>query len=81
MDESVKALLRELGEAINEVVTASPRVADVMQAIRNQGYDIVLTLDANVAVAARRGRAAQASSEDQLTADDRRFLKRLKIEY
>ena len=81
MDENVKALLRELGEAINEVVTASPRVADVMQAIRNQGYDIVLTLDANVVVAVKRGRAAQASPEGQLTADDRRFLKRLKIEY
>ena len=80
MDESVKALLRELGEAINEVVTASPRVADVMQTIRNQGYEIVLRLDANVAV--KRGQAAaQASPAEQLTADDRRFLKRLKIEY
>jgi hypothetical protein len=79
VDEKVKSLLRELGEAINGAVTASPRVAEVMQAIRNQGYDIALTLDANIAVADRRKQAGEASPEDDLTADDRRFLKRLKI--
>jgi len=84
VDESLKSLLRELGEAINEAVTGAPRVAEAMQAIRNQGYDIVLTLDANIAVADRRmqtGAAAQTSAEDDLTTADRRFLKRLKIDY
>jgi hypothetical protein len=84
MDEGLKSLLRELGEAINEAVTGAPQVAEVMQAIRNQGYDIVLTLDANIAVADKRqqtGAAALSSAEEDLTAADRRFLKRLKIDY
>jgi CheY-like chemotaxis protein len=84
MDESLKSLLRELGEAINEAVTGSPRVAEVIQAIRNQGYDIVLTLDVNIAVADNRkpaGAAPQPPAEGGLTAADRRFLKRLKIDY
>lgn len=84
MDEGLKSLLRELGEAINEAVTGAPQVAEVMQSIRNQGYDIVLTLDANIAVADKRkpaGAAALPSAEDELSAADRRFLKRLKIDY
>ena len=84
MDEGLKSLLRELGEAINEAVTGAPQVAEVMQAIRNQGYDIVLTLDANIAVADKRQQAGvtgQPSIEEEMTAADRQFLKRLKIDY
>jgi hypothetical protein len=83
VDESVKSLLREPGEAISGAVTGAPRVAEVMQGIRNQGYSIALARDANMAVAGNRKQAsaaAQASPEDQRTADDRRFLKRLKID-
>lgn len=84
MDEGLKSLLRELGEAINEAVTGASQVAEVMQAIRNQGYDIALTLDANIAVADKRQQAGvtgQPSIEEEMTAADRRFLKRLKIDY
>ena len=87
MDERIKALLRELGEAINDAVTQSTRVAEVMQAIRGHGHEIALTLDANMAIAetaapdGEPARTAEISSDDLLTEDDQRFLRRLKIGY
>jgi orotate phosphoribosyltransferase len=84
VNENVQALLRELGEVINDVVTSSTRVADAMQAIRDQGYELDLKLDANISLS-RKGKQASesepASPEDRLTAEDRKFLKRLKIGY
>ena len=82
MDEKIKALLQELGDAINDVVTHSARVEAIMEAIRDSGYEVYLTLEANIAVEDKGAgsRPPRAKPAAELTEDDRRFLKRLRID-
>lgn len=77
MDERVKGLLKDLGEAIDETVTESPRIESIMQAIRDSGYEVYLMLQANIAVENRR---QKLSGEGSFSEDDKRFLKRLRIQ-
>ncbi|MCI0486383.1 MAG: hypothetical protein L0229_07265 [Blastocatellia bacterium] len=81
MDEKVKGLLQELGDVINETVTASPRIASVMTAIKNSGYEVFLILEANPAADKRSARPGTGKKRtmDGFTDDDRQFLKRLRI--
>lgn len=71
----MKDLLQELGYAINEAVGKSARVDTIMQAIRDSGYEVYMTLEANIAVQEKNEQL-----DDQLTSEDRSFLKRLRIE-
>jgi hypothetical protein len=85
VNDRVKALLKDLGEAINEAVTGAGRVESIMQAIRDNGYEVYLMLEANIAVQDKRLSREEtepeaASQEEWFTDDDRRFLKRLRIE-
>lgn len=77
MDERVKGLLKDLGEAIDETVTESPKIESIMQAIRDSGYEVYLMLQANIAVENRRQKLA---GERNFSEDDKRFLKRLRIQ-
>jgi hypothetical protein len=84
LDNRVKALLKELGEAINEAVTGSTRVDSIMRALRESGFEAYLMLEANIAVEDKRLRGeaspeAEVSTGEWFTEDDRRFLKRLRI--
>ena len=81
MNEKVKVLLQELGEAINETVTGSQKVEAIMQSIRESGYEVYLLLQANIAVESLEGKAGAESreEEEEFTSDDLRFLKQLKI--
>ena len=88
MDDRVKQLMKDLGEAISEAVSDSVRVESILQAIRDSGYEARLMLEAIIAVESN-GQVNQGIvlGEDQetdseiFTAEDRRFLKLLKINY
>lgn len=73
LDDNLKRLLRELGEAINHGVSESERIQQTIGEIRSSGYDIVLRLDATIGLAARREQPAG------LTQQDLRFLESLNI--
>jgi hypothetical protein len=79
VNEKAKGLLRELGEAVNQAVTNSPQVESILQALRDCGYEVYLMLEANIALASKPTSPAAAELE-RFTAEDRQFLKRLKIE-
>lgn len=81
MNDKVKSLLQELGEAINETVTGSQRIESIMQSIRDSGYEVYLMLQANIAVENLEGKAEVESEEEEqeFTSDDLKFLKRLNI--
>ena len=81
VNEKVKALLQELGEAINETVTGSQKIESIMQSIRESGYEVYLLLQANIAVESLEGKTEAESQEEEqeFTTDDLKFLKRLKI--
>lgn len=73
LDDQLKQLLRELGQAINETVADSDRITGAIARVRSAGYDIVLKLDATIGLAKREARPAK------ITAQDRRLLQSLHI--
>ena len=50
MDQQLKQLMKELGEAINESLADSEPIADVVSRIKEGGYDIFLVLEATIGV-------------------------------
>ncbi len=50
MDQELKHLMKELGEAINESLADSEQIADVVSRIKDGGYDIFLVLEATIGV-------------------------------
>lgn len=50
LDENVRNELKELGSAINEAISLSPRVHEILERIRELGQDPYLILDVTVAL-------------------------------
>ena len=73
LDNELKQLLRELGQAINETVSDADRITAAIGRIRAAGYDIVLKLDATIGLAKREAKPAQ------MTPQDRRLLQSLNV--
>jgi hypothetical protein len=70
LSDHLRAMLKELGQAINESISGSGRVHDSIQKIRDEGYNLYMVLDAKVGVNKREGksrsrRSAVASAEPE----------------
>lgn len=89
LDENFKRLVKELGQAINESLSESDRIAEVMGRIRSAGYDLFLVLEVTIGFN-KRGEAnlvhRQKLSTEQrrdpefhITSQDAQFLRELKI--
>ncbi|MDW8131604.1 MAG: hypothetical protein RMI94_13720 [Bryobacterales bacterium] len=68
MDEKLKALMQELGNAINESLSESEQIAAAIAEIRRAGYDVFLILEATIGFNRREaepepGRAPTSGSE------------------
>jgi hypothetical protein len=50
LNEHLRQMLKELGQAINESISGSGRVHDSIQRIRDEGYNLYMVLDAKVGV-------------------------------
>jgi hypothetical protein len=48
LDDKIKELLKQLGDAINESISASDVVNDQIQRIRDEGYNLYVVLDATI---------------------------------
>lgn len=48
LDEHIRQLLKELGDAINESISSSEDVNDRIQRIRDEGYNLYVVLDATI---------------------------------
>ncbi len=48
MNQTVKNLIQKLGEAIHESVSESEHIAGVVKNIREQGFDVLLMLEATI---------------------------------
>ena len=93
MYEKLKELMQELGNAINESLSDSDRIAAAIGEIKRAGYDVFLVLEATIGFNKR-----EESDEDdaggetadgvkggppgriQLTSQDQKFLRALKIQ-
>ena len=84
-NQKVKNLIRMLGEAIHESVSESEHIAGVVKNIRDQGFDVMLMLEATIGlnqVEAESGAAPESSGREQsveFTSHDLSFLKSLRI--
>ena len=88
MNQRLKQLMKELGEAINESLSEAEPIADVIGKIKDEGYDVFLVLEATVGFNKRDDAEAEtapvrhgstASPEFSLNSQDLRFLRSLRI--
>ena len=95
MDEPLKHLMQELGNAINDSLSESDRIAEAIGEIKRAGYDVFLVLEATIGFNRRDENEDEAepaeTSEEQpkrfeattgkikFTSQDHRFLRALKI--
>lgn len=83
MNARVRKLIEQLGEAIHESVSESEHIAGVVQNIRNQGFDVLLMLEATIGlneVEKQPGEEAASDEGDKtFTAQDVSFLRSLRI--
>jgi hypothetical protein len=92
LNQKLRKLVQQLGEAIHESVSESPQIAGVVADIRRQGFEVMLMLEATIglneveeepegALAAPGSAQEQAEAEEEgtFTAQDLHFLKSLRI--
>jgi hypothetical protein len=85
LNQKVKNLIQKLGEAIHESVSESEDIAGVVKNIREQGFDVLLMLEATIGLNEVETDAAAAAEADDEAADgpftrnDLTFLKSLRI--
>ncbi|MGC1451440.1 MAG: hypothetical protein WA830_15530 [Candidatus Sulfotelmatobacter sp.] len=88
MDQQLKQLIKELGDAINESLSDSEQISDVVSRIKDGGYDILLVLEATIGVTKQGDKIADKTSlmstlstnpELKVSDQDLKFLKSLRI--
>ena len=83
MNQKLKRLIRKLGEAIHETVSESEDIAGVVRDIRDEGFDVLLMLEATIGLnqVEKEDEATEAEEavEGPFTRTDLNFLKSLRI--
>ena len=90
MEERLKSLMQDLGNAINESLSDSERIAEAIGEIKRAGYDVFLVLEATIGFNKRDGEDDDETSSEEpreittngrvrFTTQDQRFLKALRI--
>ena len=86
LNQQVKDLIQKLGEAIHESVSESEGIADVVREIREQGFDVLLMLEATIGLNETEEQATGSGDdpghevvEGSFTRNDLTFLKSLRI--
>ena len=86
MNQQVKDLIQKLGEAIHESVSESEQIAGVVREIREQGFDVLLMLEATIGLNEVEEEAQEEGAEGgtevahgPFTRNDLTFLKSLRI--
>lgn len=95
MDEPLKNMMQELGNAINDSLSESDRIAEAIGEIKRAGYDVFLVLEATIGFNKRedadesveeepleepeRRHGFESAGKIKFTTQDHRFLKALKI--
>jgi len=92
VDERLKSLMQDLGNAINESLSDSERIAEAIGEIKRAGYDVFLVLEATIGFNKREDgegvpEGGQNSEPQEITTtgkvrfttQDQRFLKALRI--
>jgi hypothetical protein len=88
VDPQLKRLMKELGDAINESLSDSEQISEVVARIKDGGYDIFLVLEATIGVSKQGEKSSENTSlvttlstnpEFKISDSDLKFLKSLRI--
>src|SRR4051812_41385629 len=93
LDDRLKELMQELGNAINESLSESDRIASAIGDIKRSGYDVFLVLEATIGFNKRDGDSDsdeegsepaerttfESAGTVKWTSQDAKFLKALRI--
>ena len=81
INDEAKEIVQEIGAAINAAVEHSKEVADAIERLRDAGYEMELTLRLEIGLREHEGKTLDDDddSEFELTDDDRRTLRSMKI--
>ena len=82
LNQKVKQLIQKLGEAIHESVSESENIAGVVKNIREQGFDVLLMLEATIGLNELEQSEEETAEEPGVgpfTRNDLNFLKSLRI--
>lgn len=86
LDDNLKQLMKQLGNAINESLSDSEPISEAISDIRGAGYDVFLILEATIGFHKRQPEASSGREgpslrpgELVLSAQDAQFLRSLKI--
>jgi hypothetical protein len=88
VDPQLKQLMKELGDAINESLSDSEQISEVVSRIKEGGYDIFLVLEATIGVSKQGEKTPDKTSlvttlstnpEFKINDQDLKFLKSLRI--
>ena len=79
MDPVMKQLARELTDAVSAAVSNDARVEAIREKARAAGLDMRVSLEAVVGAKGSKGRKGTGRLGLEMSANDRRFLKSLRI--
>ena len=86
VDKRLKSMMKELGDAINNSLSDSDEIADVISRIKDGGYDVFVVLEATIGFnsqsedeTAGEALSATSSADFEMTTQDLKFLKSLRI--
>lgn len=66
MEEPLKHLMQELGNAINDSLSESDRIAEAIGEIKRAGYDVFLVLEATIGFNRRDENGEEEEEEEEL---------------
>src|SRR5881394_2898888 len=70
IDDKLKGLIKELGDAINGALSQSVEINDAIQNVRDAGYEVVLALEATIGFNKKPGgETSEESSTDPVAVD------------
>jgi pentose-5-phosphate-3-epimerase len=88
VDPQLNQLMKELGDAINESLSDSEQISEVVSRIKEGGYDIFLVLEATIGVSKQGEKSQDKTSlvstmstnpDFKMNDQDMKFLKSLRI--
>jgi hypothetical protein len=88
VDKRLKSMMKELGDAINNSLSDSDEIADVISRIKAGGYDVFVVLEATIGFNSHSeedeseealSTTALSAAEFEMTSQDLKFLKSLRI--
>ena len=87
IDDNLRGLIKELGDAINGALSQSVEINSAIQNVRDAGYEVVLALEATIGFNKKTGKESSDEAAEPVTVDaklrvtsqDLKFLQSLKI--